>query len=1214
MVDSSGDSIRILHVDDEPDFADMVATFLQKEDDRFIVETATSAADGREQLAHHDVDCLISDYDMPGQNGIEFLESIREEYPDLPFVLFTGKGSEEVAGEAISAGATDYLRKKRGTEQYELLANRVRNAVEQYRSRQHAVELDRVHTLARDINRALVRADSRPELETRVCEIISDSEPYQFAWIGDIDQDGERVEPRASAGIDEGYLDTITITADETATGQGPGGIAIRERRVAVSQNVAEDPEFTPWRDDALARGYRAVAAVPMEYEDRLYGILGVYAGRPHAFDEPERNLLAELGTDIAHAFHSFEIHDQLQAERNRRRALFENAPEPVIAGEIHDDGTDHRITDVNDAFAEVFGYETGDVVGEDIADVVVPDDGMGVHEAFREKTTAGEPTVAEVERLTVDGLRTFLLHLVPHGSDERPADGWYAWYTDISERRKREQAIEDLHSTTAALMETTTPEQVAETTVETARAILDMPATVVHLYDESEDELAPAAWTDRTEAITGKPSPLAPGEGSAGMTFETGDAQIRDELSTNSRQDEPETNVRSQIALPLDEHGVLVIGSPRPNAFDETDVDLARTLGTHATTTLDRIEHERALRTYETLVETVGDPMYILDREGYIEMANNAFRTFFEASDEAVREAHASDFLTEEDFERCTALLEELRQDTSRESATQEVTAVTTAGERLPAEVNLAPLTDDTGAFPGSVGVARDITDRKDRERALTGTNTVLRTIIDNLPLGILVENSEREVLQANDEFCEVLGFPLAPEELIGRDCATAAEEIKDEFADPDGFVTGIERRITRHEQAYEELDLADGRTVGRYYVPYTLPDGDAHLWLYRDITDRKERERALTQLQQRTETLMQTTTKEETGQVAVDTAHEVLGAELSGCHLVEDDQHRLEPLAFLDAVREKLGEPQTYDKHADADPASQVVWDAFDAGEPLSIEDTRAYSGLAEVTPARSAIIHPLGEYGVFIVSATETHAFDDAQKALSEILATALTAALDRVEREQELRRQIDRLDEFASVISHDLRNPLNVATGRLELAQRECDSDFLDDVADAHDRMATLIDDVLTLAREGKRVAETEPVTLGATIKRYWQTVATADATLVVETNRTIQADPSRLQRLLGNLFRNAVEHGGTDVTVTVGDLSDGFYVADDGPGIPEDERDQVFEIGYSTAATGTGFGLNIVKEIVDAHGWDIRATSSAAGGARFEITGVEGTDA
>lgn len=126
--------IRVLHVDDEPGFAEMVAEYIERVDDRFTVATATSASEGLDRFASDEFDCLVSDYEMPNQNGIELLETIRVEHPDFPFILYTGKGSEEVASDAISAGVTDYLQKETGADQYKLLANRIRNAVERARA------------------------------------------------------------------------------------------------------------------------------------------------------------------------------------------------------------------------------------------------------------------------------------------------------------------------------------------------------------------------------------------------------------------------------------------------------------------------------------------------------------------------------------------------------------------------------------------------------------------------------------------------------------------------------------------------------------------------------------------------------------------------------------------------------------------------------------------------------------------------------------------------------------------------------------------------------------------------------------------------------------------------------------------------------------------------------------------------------------------------
>jgi signal transduction histidine kinase len=150
------------------------------------------------------------------------------------------------------------------------------------------------------------------------------------------------------------------------------------------------------------------------------------------------------------------------------------------------------------------------------------------------------------------------------------------------------------------------------------------------------------------------------------------------------------------------------------------------------------------------------------------------------------------------------------------------------------------------------------------------------------------------------------------------------------------------------------------------------------------------------------------------------------------------------------------------------------------------------------------------------------------------------------------------------------------------------------------------MGEIIEDVLALAREGQAVDETERLDVETLATDVWAMVETGESSLSVETTATVQADPTRARDLFANLFRNAVEHNDDPVTVTVGDLDGGFYVADDGTGIPADEN--VFEMGHSTRESGTGIGLAIVAQIADAHGWTVRLADSD-GGARFEVTGV-----
>ena len=227
-----------------------------------------------------------------------------------------------------------------------------------------------------------------------------------------------------------------------------------------------------------------------------------------------------------------------------------------------------------------------------------------------------------------------------------------------------------------------------------------------------------------------------------------------------------------------------------------------------------------------------------------------------------------------------------------------------------------------------------------------------------------------------------------------------------------------------------------------------------------------------------------------------------------------------------------------------------------------------------------------------------------------------------------REQTLEQQNELLNEFASVVSHDVSTPLGVIQNKARLVEMTGDTSHVEDIYEEADRVQDLIDELRDLAGSGQAIGTTSQVDLESVAREAWASVP-AEGSLTVNRTTIVDADRNRLRQLLSNLFENSVEHatatdGGeseiaavesdaattpsqmTGVTVSAGTLPDGFYVADDGPGIPDDQQDAVFERGFSTREDGTGLGLAIVEQIVEGHGWSITVTDSETGGARFEI--------
>lgn len=217
-----------------------------------------------------------------------------------------------------------------------------------------------------------------------------------------------------------------------------------------------------------------------------------------------------------------------------------------------------------------------------------------------------------------------------------------------------------------------------------------------------------------------------------------------------------------------------------------------------------------------------------------------------------------------------------------------------------------------------------------------------------------------------------------------------------------------------------------------------------------------------------------------------------------------------------------------------------------------------------------------------------------------------AVMVTQSVTEVRRESaELAQTNERLDEFASMVSHDFRNHLNVAHGRLDLFRETADESHLDDVERALERIEELTTDLTALAQHGSVTQQTERVSVADLARDAWRVTDTRSATLSVESHE-MTGDSGQLQALFENLFRNAVGHGGPAVTVRVGPLDDGFYVEDTGTGIPPESRDEVFDHGFTTSYSGNGVGLAIVGRIADAHNLTVSLSESVEGGARFEF--------
>lgn len=347
-----------------------------------------------------------------------------------------------------------------------------------------------------------------------------------------------------------------------------------------------------------------------------------------------------------------------------------------------------------------------------------------------------------------------------------------------------------------------------------------------------------------------------------------------------------------------------------------------------------------------------------------------------------------------------------------------------------------------------------------------------------------------------------------------------------------------------------------------------------------------------------------------------------EVFFAVTSATFGVAISRHGLLDIAPVgrNTVVEEMGDPVIVldgGRVVDANPAAAGLFGWPDADYAVGLPAADAWESCPELRDRYTAG-DGVGELAIEDSTGEERH-FDARVTELPDRKPNAQILHLRdvtlRKHHEEHLEHQNERLERVGHTIAHDLRNPLNVAEGHLELAQSE-DTDsavHLEKVDGAHDRMADIIEEVLAMARNDDTRHQDRHV-LQDVVESAWENVDTADADLVFGSELgTVEADDNQLTSALENLFRNAVEHGGPEVTVQVGVLESeavGFYVADDGDGIPESERETVFDHGFTTRRDGNGLGLAVVKDVADRHGWHVTVTESETGGARFEFRDVK----
>jgi len=614
------------------------------------------------------------------------------------------------------------------------------------------------------------------------------------------------------------------------------------------------------------------------------------------------------------------------------------------------------------------------------------------------------------------------------------------------------------------------------------------------------------------------------------------------------------------------------------------------------------RKAREWDLEFFEEMVETIGVGVGVYRADGTIEYVNATFAENLDADRDAVRGTKVWEInpnIDPDRFDEYWASFDE------GETRTAE-TVHSFGGRDVPVEtVTTCREINDTLYHFGTV---QDISDRKEREerfRAFVEQSNDIITVLDGTGAYQYQSPSAQRIL----------GYEVG--ELIGENAfeyihPDDREEVLAKF---DEVINGpstppvVEYRFRHADGSWRWLESRGFNQLENSAVEGFVVNS-------RDVTERKRHERQIADLHDATREMVQAANEETICEIAVETAETILGYSVAGVWLRDESGERLEPAAATKTAEKMFGGLPVYTE------GNSLSWQSYAAGESFVTDDLRDEDGAYDPqTEVRSELIVPLGDHGVLNLGSTTTGAFSDNDVALAKLLGANAQAALDRNERERLLERQTDQMEFFNSILRHDVLNAITVIKSRAEFLEAELEGEQLRD-AETITRWSVDVQEIVQRVRTvletltGEADPQLEPMQLGpelrAEIERVRATYPDVAFDVDVPDDAPVLAN-DLLGDVLGNVVTNAVDHNDTDglrVSVAVHRRDDAVItrIADNGQGVDDDRKEDIFRRGETGHAksVGSGFGLFFVDTMVGEYGGDVRVEDNDDGGATFVV--------
>jgi PAS domain S-box-containing protein len=1285
------EGIRVLYVDDESDLLGIGKTFLERSG-HFTVDTITSASAALTLLDSGEYDAIISDYKMPDMDGIDLLKRVRLSGKTVPFILFSGRGREEVVIQAINEGADFYIQKGGDPRsQFAELTHKVQIAVENHRAAKKIQSLNRLYSVLSATNRAMVRIRTKSEFFSEICRILVETGGFRMAWIGLADPERKAIQPVASAGHIDGYLDLLNISTEDVPRGRGPTGTAFREGRYSFSNHLAGDPNMAPWQEAALERGYQANAAFPFALGTRNAGVLSLYAPVTGFFDEQIIGLLEELAIDISFALKTIDEEvDRRSAEESirdleRREAdLINFLPDATFA--IDRDG---RVISWNRAIEEMTGVPAAEILGKRDYEYTVPFFGQRrpilidlinesdevIARRYAHIVRDGDILIADIALTLPSGRPVVLMGKAgPLYNRQGEIVGAIESIRDITERKRAEESLRESEGRFAAFMDR----------LPVTAFIKDDQFTNLFVNRHMEEVFGAGEWVGRSVRDL--------------FPEDVAEVMIEDDRRTL------EEGSRRTVENLVDKNGDRRIFETSKFRIDrESKPPL---IGGFAVDITDRKRAEDAVRAseeqYRNVVEDQTEFVCRFRPDGTHVFVNDAYCRYFSVERDEILGHRFRPKVPAGDRERLDRFFASLTPD--RPVDTIEHRIVMSDGDVCWQRWSDRAIFDSSGTIAEYQSVGRDITEQKATRAALEASEIRFRAQYQNNPLAIFTWQHR------DGDFVLV-------------DCNRAAEILSDGRSR--GFLgkTASELYADRLEllsevrQCFSEQGLITKELVSEHFLPgkrvhitAAFVPPDLVIVHMDDVTRRRQEEEALHENEQRLASIyntvgdvifqlavepdgryrftsvnsaFSTTTGLPPERVIGRTVNEIvpepfLSSVLEGYRQVIEERAIVsrEETAFY-ARREVIGEVRIAPIVDRAGTCTHLIVSIHDITERKRAEDrarttahrldtllSNLYSGVLMVSedgtiervnqavcdlynlpdPPESLVGLPVEEVTNRILEAHASPsrvisfiregtsrgtpikgaeiALRDGRIAMVDYIPIVDAAGerqgriwhlhdiTEQKQAEEALGQANSKLKLLFHITRHDITNQLSILMGYLTLLEERLTDagsiEYFRKVMTAAERISAMLLFTKTY----------EEIGVGAPVWQDCQKLVDMAKDLVplgrievinsLPAGTEVLADPL-IVKVWYNLLEDSVRHGGaiTTIRISMQGFGDGLLMLyeDDGDGIPENEKELIFERGFGK---NTGFGLFLSREVLGITGITIRETGTPGEGARFEI--------